>query len=199
MQPFEIIAAPFKVYVAPVGESFHAIDADPPGGNWTLLGTSGDLNYSDDGVTITHEQTIEQFRPLGSTGAIKASRTEESLMIGLTLWDVSLEQYRRALNDNAVSQTAAGSGTAGFREVNLYRGRSVATMALLVRGPSPYDEAFRMQYEVPRVFENASPEVVYQKGEPAAIELEFAALIDLNAASEAERFGRIVAQDAAAQ
>lgn len=198
MQPFEIIAAPFEVYIAPVGEAFPQVDTDPAG-NWELLGTSGNLNYSDDGVTITHEQTIEQFRPLGSTGPIKAARTEEGLLIGLTLWDVTMEQYRRVLNDNAVTQTPANTGVPGTREVNIYRGLSVATMALLIRGPSPYDESFNMQYEVPRVFENASPEVVYQKGEPAAIELEFAALIDLNAATPAERFGRIVAQDAAAQ
>lgn len=194
MEPYEIIAAPFTVYWAPVGEAFPAIDA-APAGNWTKIGSSGDRNYSGEGVTIVHEQTVELFRSLGATGPIKASRTEESLMIRFTLWDLLLEQYRLALNANAVSTTAAGSGTAGFKQVELYRGLTVTTMALLVRGDvSPEGAGWKTQYQVPVCFQSGSPEPVFAKDAPAGLALEFAALEDPNAASAAARFGQLVVQ-----
>jgi len=76
MQPHEIIVSPFQIYLAPVGETWSLLD-DVPAGNWRLLGTSGKYNYAEDGVTVTHEQTINQIRTLGSTGPVKAARPEE--------------------------------------------------------------------------------------------------------------------------
>ena len=83
-KPYEVIAKPFTLYVAPVGTVFPKLDEDP-GGTWLKVGTSGDLNYSPDGVTVTHGQTVEKWRPLGSTGARKAFRTEEEQSISLVL------------------------------------------------------------------------------------------------------------------
>lgn len=196
--PFEIIAAPFTLYVAPTGTAFPAIDA-APGVAWTKVGTSGDLNYTEDGVTVQHSQSVELWRALGSTGARKAFRTEEGLTISLTLADLSLEQYQLALNGNAITDTAAALNTAGVRKIGLSRGREVKQYALLVRGgESPYGEDFALQYEVPVAVESGEPEVVARKGEPAALALTFQALEDPNAASATERFGRLLAQDAIA-
>lgn len=193
--PYEIIAAPFKVWFAPVGTVFPAVD-DAPGGSWTLVGTSGDLNYLDDGVTVTHNQTIERFRALGDCGVRKAFRTEEDQEIRLMLADLQLEQYKLALNGNTVTTNAASMIAAGYKEIGLSRGFSIATMALLVRGPSPEMEDGAMQYEVPRCMQVGSPELVYRKGTPAALALVWAALVDPDAASDDERFGRLVVQTA---
>ena len=196
--PYEIIAWPFTVYWGPVGESFPAIDA-APAGNWVKIGTAGDRNYGGDGVTLVHNQTIERFRPAGSTGPVKASRTEESLMVRFTLWDMLLEQYRLAFNNNAVTTTAAGSGTAGYKVLNTYNGIDVSLMALLVRGDvSPEGNSWKMQYEIPVCFQAGSPEPVFSKGAPAGLALEFEALEDPNAATAAERFGRLKVQHATA-
>lgn len=193
MNPYEIVAHPFTVYWAPVGESFPAIDA-APAGNWKKVGTSGNRNYAE-GVTVLHPQTIELVRPGGSTGPVKALRTEEGLIVRFTLWDMLLEQYKMALNSNAVSTTAAGSGTAGYKEVPTYRGLDVSTLALLVRGDaSPEGAGWKTQYEIPVCFENGSPEPVFQKGAPAGLALEFMALEDPDAASASARFGRLVVQ-----
>lgn len=193
-KPFEIIAHPFTVWWAPVGESFPAIDA-APAGNWLKLGTSGDRNYSAEGVTIAHAQTIEKFRAAGSTGPVKASRTEEDFMVRFTLWDVLLEQYRVALNQNAVTTTAAGSGTAGFKEINLYQGLEIQQVALLVRGPfSPYGANWNTQYQVPVCYQSGSPEPVGSKSNPAGLALEFTAIEDPDAASAGERFGKLIVQ-----
>lgn len=195
--PFEIIAAPFTLYWAPTGEAFPDVD-EVPAGNWAKVGTSGDLNYTEAGVRITHEQNVEEFRALGSTGPRKVFRTSESLLISLELADLSLAQYRLTMNQNVVASTAAGSGTPGFDTLNLYRGLDVNLIALLVRGDvSPFGSGWKMQYEVPFVYEASSPELVMTKGpDPAMLALEFRAVEDAGAASNAERFGRLIAQDA---
>lgn len=191
-QPYEIVAAPFEAYIAPVGESFPATNTSPPGGNWTLLGTSGDRNITQDGVSVSHDETVEDARMLGSTGPVKSFRTEESLTISLTLADISLEQYKYVLDFNSVTDNSGSSPP--NKEIDTYKGDQVATRALLVRGPSPYDDSLTMQYEVPRVRASGTPEVVYQLGTPAGLAIAFFALIDLNASSDAKRFGVIRAQ-----
>lgn len=191
--PVEIIATPFTVWLAAVGTAMPVTDA-APGGSWTKLGTSGPLNYGEEGVTIENPQTIVKWRSLGAAAPIAAFRTEEDTIIRLMLHDITLEQYRFALNGNAVATTAAGSGTAGFKTLSLERGLDVVTYALLARGgKSPYGAAFNMQYEIPIVFESGSPSVVFSKGAPAGLELSFEALRHSSGG-----IGRIVPQTALA-
>ncbi|MCQ4575418.1 MAG: hypothetical protein NOU37_09270 [Candidatus Brocadiales bacterium] len=196
-KPYEIIAAPFEVYVAPVGEAVPLIDATPAA-NWVKLGTSGDRNMSEDGVTVTHEQTIEtdSFRTLGSTGPVKAVRTKEDLRISFTLLDLTLEEYARILNGNTVSETTPSAGVAGFKEVDLYRGLSVTEYALVIRGAGPYGDGWDMQYEIPKAVLTSSPTTVFQKGAPAGLEFEFIAIEDSDAAGASKRFGRLLAMNA---
>jgi len=149
--------------------------------------------------TVTHEQNIETYIPNGATGPIKASRTEERLQLALTLWDITLEQYQLALNGNTVTTVAAGSGAPGYKWIGMSRNSDGQLIALMLKGVSPYDDSMSMQYQVPFAYHMGSPEVAYQKGVPAGLALEFGVLVDPAAATPAERFGRIVAQDAAAQ
>lgn len=196
--PFEIMAAPFEAYLAPVGESFPAID-ETPAGNWVKIGTSGKKNINEEGVTVSHPQTIEYFRTVGSTGPCKAFRTEEDLMISFILHDMALEHYKDILNHNTVTDNAEGSGVAGFREVDIWRGLDVSQKALLLKAAaSAYGANFNSQYEVPVVVQASEPEIVFTKGEPAGLLFEFRALEDPNAASDAKKFGTLNIQDAAA-
>ena len=197
--PYEIVAQPFTLWVAAVAEAFPEIDEDPEAG-WTKVGVSGDLNYTEDGVTITHSQTVEAWRALGSTGPRKAFRTEEELRIAMTLADLTLEAYTLALNYNTVTPVVADVDTGGYKSMGLSRGLDLPQRALLVRGGgSPYGagtvQTWNMQYEVPIAVQVSEPEVVFVKGEPAALALEFMALEDPAAASADERFGRILAQN----
>lgn len=192
--PYEIIAAPLTLWLAPIGTAFPLIGAAPAAG-WTKIGTNGDRNYTDDGVTVSNSQSFEQARPAGALGPVKAFRTEEDQVISLTLMDMTLEQVQIALGGVAPTTTAAGVGTAGTKKIGLSRGRAVKEYALLARGVSPYqDETMALQYEVPRVYQSGSPETVFKKGEPAGVALEFTALEDLAAANDFERFGRMLAQ-----
>ncbi len=198
--PHEIIAQPFILWLAPVAEPFPEIDADVEG-NWAKVGTSGDLNYTEDGVVLTHAQTVEAWRALGSTGPRKAFRTEEELRIAMTLADLTLEAYALALNHNTVTPVDADVDTGGYKKLGLSRGLDLPQRALLVRGVgSPYGpgtaQSWNMQYEVPIAVQVSEPEVVFVKGEPAALALEWMALEDPSASSVDERFGRLLAQNA---
>lgn len=192
-QPFEIVAQPFTLWVAAVGSAFPSVD-EAPGGSWTKIGTSGDLNYTEDGVKISHKQKIENFRALGSTGPRKSFRTEEDLMISLTVVDLTLEQYKIAMNGNAISTTAPGVGDSGYKKIGMSRGLNVQQYALLIRGAdaSAYMEGGVAQYEVPVAVVVSEPEVVFTKGSPAGLALEFQALEDPSALSDDERFGRLI-------
>lgn len=192
--PFEIIAAPFVAYHAPLGTAFPVVNAAPAAA-WIKIGTSGDESYDPEGVSVQHSQDVNLVRPLGSTAPIKAFRREEDLIIAFTLWDVSAEFYSLALNSNPITTVAAGEGTPGTKAFQLYRGEQVATMALLLRADvSPYGDGMNMQYEVPYCAMIGNPEAVYRKGDPAGLALEFAALKDPNAATKAESFGRLIMQ-----
>ena len=194
-QPYEIIMSPFEVWLAPVGETFPDIDATPSG-NWAKLGTNGKQNQGDDGITITHEQTVNEHRNVGSTGPIKVVRIEENLTIEMVLEDLSIDQYAKVINNATVTTVAAATGVAGSKEFPLHQGQDVATFALLCRGKSPYGDNWNMQYEVPVVYQAENPAPVFKKGEAAGLKLTFKAIEDPNAATEAERFGKVIAQNA---
>lgn len=197
-EPYEIIAAPFTVYTAILGTAFPVIDAAPAAA-WVKLGASGDRNYEESGVTIEHPQEISTWRALGGSGPRKAFRTGEDFFVSLTLVDITLEHYKQSLNRNAVTDVAAVGGvSAGFRRIDLYRGLTVSTFALLVRGDfSPYGDNFKSQFQIPVAMEIGAPSVVFVKGAPAGLALRFQALEDTNAATVGERFGRLIEQDAA--
>lgn len=211
--PYEIIAAPFDVYIAAVGTTFPDLAVDPTAHTpvaWSKLGSSLSLNYGDDeGVTIEHGQELNPFYALGDAGTRKVFRARESMNVRLKLYDLTLEQYRYALNSNSVTDTAGATPATGNRKIGLSRGLGVATVALLIKGRvSPYGDGtppygggsngteWSMQYEVPRAVFGGSPAVVFKKAVPAGLDIEFMALVDTNAANEFERFGRLIIQDA---
>jgi hypothetical protein len=192
-EPYEIIAAPFTAWLAPVGTPFPDIDEDPTA-PWVKVGSSGDLNYLEDGVKVSHAQSMNFFRALGDCGSRKVFRTSEDLKISLTLADLTLEAYSLALNDALIDETPASPGVAGVKKIGLSRGFGVATHALLVRGPSAYMENGASQYEVPLAAQTGNPEPVFKKDTPAALALEWTALVDPDAEDDSERFGRLVVQ-----
>lgn len=190
--PYEVLAAPFTLYTAPVGTTFPAVSATPDPALWTKVGSSGPLNYDRAaGVNIEHRQNVTIWRSAGDPGPGKTFRVEEDQLVRITLVDITLEQYSNALNHNEVT---TGSGT---KTIGLSRGTNIITKALLLRGSvSPYQEEGAMQYEVPRAQQTASQVVPLSiPGQPASLALEFTSLVDPTAASEDQRFGRIVAED----
>jgi hypothetical protein len=191
--PYEIVGQPLALWLAPVATAFPLVDA-APSGTWVLIGTSGKRSQDESGVAVTHNQTINEVRPGGALGPVKAFRSSEDLKFKLTIWDVTLEQVKLALNANTLTTVAASTGVAGYKKMGLSRGMNVTEYALLARGVSPYADLMNAQYQVPRCYMSNSPTIVYKKGMPAGVELEFTALEDAGAASEDLRFGSMVFQ-----
>lgn len=189
--PFEIIAAPFSIYLAATGTAFPDVGATPSG-SWVLLGTNGNLNYADDGIKVTHEQTIVEFTPVGSTGPVKAFRTAESLKFSLTVVDVSATHYAKVLNGATVTTTSNGGGLAGSLNFELYQDYTVQNFACLLRGvDSAGGNNFNTQYQLPKMYQSANPEPVWKKGDPAGLAIEWTALRDTSL-----KFGKYVSQNA---
>lgn len=195
--PYEVIAGSAELWLAPVGEAFPDVDAEPAG-NWAKVGTTGDQNYGEEGVSVTHRQSLEYWRALGSAGPSEVFRIDEDVVIRLTLVDLSLEQYTHVLNENTVTTTPAAIGTPGVKSIGLSRGLTVTERALLLRFASAYGDGFQAQYQIPVAVEEGTPEVIFRKSAPAGLAVQFHVLEDPNAASAAERFGLLVVQTAPA-
>lgn len=191
--PHEIIAAPYTLYVGRVGLAFPRVDALEAefveAARWFKIGTSGTKNYEDSGVTVSHPQSLEYFRGAGSTAVRKAFRTEEDLLIGLTVVDLSPRQYAKALNDAVIRTVASATGIPGTQEFALQRGLEVATFAILIKGISTIDNTLSAQYQCETAIVEGSPAIAYAKGRPAGLELQYRA-VD----AAATGFGRLVVQ-----
>lgn len=193
MEPYEMLVTPGEIWLAAYGSGFPDVDVTPSS-PWALLGQSGDENLSEDGITITHEQTLNQFRALGVTGPLKVSRSEENLMIAGILEDLSLEEYTKVLHNVSVA-TGTTDGGADYKEIDLRLGLDVAVFAFLLRLPvSAYGDGFASQYQVPRVYQSENPTPVFSKDGKAGLAFQFTALEDTDAATEAERFGQLIMQ-----
>ena len=188
MPELEIINGPLSVYWGPVGESFPAVSA-APAGNWALLGTSGAANYTDDGVSVRHEKSVEYFRALASGYPRKSFITEADTFIAVTMVDMTLAQMRLALNQNTVTADT------GFDYVSLDIGVDVSEIALLVRGTgkSPLFDGSNLQFEFDKVVEEGSRDLNFSKGEPVGAELMFRVIYNDGATYPV---GRYVAADA---
>lgn len=177
--PFEIIAGPVDVYVAPLATAFPTISA-APSGSWVKLGASGSKDLDEAGVTVRSEQDTEEVYGLGATGALKAFRVRERLIVEFILHDATLEAYSAAWNSAAITTLA---GPPAEKTIPILRGPTVTSRALLIRGVlSPYvDSANNSQWDIPNVYQKGDPETVYSKGEPVGLAFSFFALQDATA------------------
>ena len=187
--PYQIVAGPADVFVAPVATAFPAINVasstNSPPASWTALGkTQG-------GVTVKHSQTVEQITADQMTGPIKAVRSSEGLDVTFSLIELTLETVAYILNQQTVNVV---TGPPHDHDIPIHRGRSVARNALLIRGDSPYGNFF-MQFEVPVAVMTDAPQWDFAENKTAMFQCTFTALEDLTQASDSNRFGTLRAQD----
>lgn len=188
MDAFALLTGIGNLYVADANTAPPDL-GDAPGGSWRSLGET------QDGVDVEPGQKIELVRTDQRTGAVKAVRSEESLKLKTKLAEHTLENYADALG-GTVTDTAPGSGTIGTRSVNMHRGATVTEFAFLFEGHSPYLDG-PAYYYVPRGYFDLDS-IKYDKAKNAPIPITFEALEDLEASTEEERFGYLIAKDAAA-
>ncbi len=173
--PLEIIAgAHFNLYRAVVGTSMPLVNA-APSGSWTLVGANGGINYDQGNVSVKKSRAVKEWFGLRSGMPIKAFGGHEGVEVKVTMMDMTLEQLSAALNGNAVTTVAAGSGTAGYKSIELESGLLVTQYALLVRIVSAHFDGLG-QYELPIVYQAGEPEAVFKQDEPVGVALTFRAL-----------------------
>ena len=183
MEATQILSGVGYLYIAEVGTAFPALNAEP-GASWTPLGET------QDGVTVTLDQDIEEVTVDQRTGPVKAIRTGETAKIETKLALATLENMAVVLGRDVIT-VEPGAGAIGTKAVSLYRGGSVKEFALLFRCTSPYGEGFPGQYEVPRCYLGDTLEIEYTKDGNVVIPVVFNLLEDLSATSESQRFGRL--------
>lgn len=170
----ELVTAPFELWWAPSGSAFPAVDTAPTS-PFTLIGTSGARNYTEDGVTVAWEVTTEDVNVLGDIDPVCVIVTARDMRVRVTMLDHSLDQLRVALNLNTV---VTDPGPPSTSEISLDTGSDLTTFALLVRGEgkSPELAGANVQWEFDPVIEVAAKELTYIKGQPAGVALEFRVL-----------------------
>jgi len=173
--PEEVVAAPLTIWLALVGTAFPEIDA-APGVGWEKLGTEGDMNYDESGVSVSHAETVNDFTPAGSTMPSKRFRTGEDFLIKLNLVDLSPDVYAKVMNNATVTDTPASSGVAGKAAFSLFRGDQVNSFAVLARGLSSVDNTLNMQYRFSKAFVSVNGDITWNKGVPAMLPLEIQAI-----------------------
>lgn len=189
--PYEVIVHPFDVYVAAVGTAFPLVDGSLSA--WTQLGTSGSKSFSEDGVVVTHTQTIDYHRAYGDTAPIKATRSTEDMTVGFTLIDLTMAHYNR-IWENTLTSTAQSSGVAGIKDIPIKKGLDVGVIAMIIRGASPYGDAWNTQYQIPKVVQSGSPAITFSKSAPAGLSLEYTVLADLTASPASIAMGKLIMQ-----
>lgn len=192
-----IIASPFDVWTAPVGEAMPTVDA-APSGNWALIGSQVDqLTQDESGVSLSNTQSITDIRGAGSTAPIKAVRSEEDLLVSINMMDMTFEVLDFALRGGGVTEVSAVSGVIGTKSIPIWRGTQVVEHALLLRGPSPYLVDTNMQFEFYRVYAAGDLDQSYAKATAVVVNIQFKVLMDLTQSSPFY-MGRVIAQHEAA-
>ena len=188
VSPFEIIAGPAVVYLAPVDTLFPGIEvAAADNGIGQPFEFFVDLGRTDGGVTVTFDQSIQLIRTDQVTGAVKAIRTEETLTVAFNLADLNLENFAQALNLTA--QGVVDLSTE--KSIPLYQGVAVQQFAMLVRGDSPYAADQFLQFELPVVVQTGSPSVAFIRDDKAVLETEWTVLEDQAALNDSLKFGTL--------
>jgi hypothetical protein len=189
-KPYEIIAFPYVLWLAPGGTKMPTLaesekaeeENEPKMTGWTRVGTSGALNYAEAGVTVSQPQTLQSFTGAGATMPRKAWRTDEAIEISLELVDLSVKQQALIFDNKAVTTVAGATGSAGHpgsESFNLYRGPLLFNFAALVVGISPETAEYKAQYYVPACYQSAPTAAKYSlKAGPAMLALTFISIIE---------------------
>jgi hypothetical protein len=183
------MGAPHSLYIGVAGLARPDIDA-APAVDWVLVGTAGNRSYAEEGVRVNSPAAYNYFRGHGSAAPRKAFRSEEDVIIGVTLADMKLEQLATAFNKLSTDVVETGI----TRKLGLSRGLGVQTVALLVRGPSPYMDDGFAQFWIPTACNVTSIELAMRRDNATTYPLEFRAIwYDL--ATSGEEMGVYEAED----
>lgn len=193
--PFEIIAGPAVVHVAAANTAFPAITGISTTDLTAAVSGFTYLGRTEGGIQVAHSQQLNLLKVDQTIFAVKAIRTDIGCTVSFQLAEITLERYSKVLYDATVTTTGTSPQTKSF---GMGAGVDVTRFALVVRGPSPYANAF-MHYEIPVCVRGGEPQVRYTRDDKAVLAVEYMVLEDPTAqlgAGDAFKLGRLIAQSA---
>jgi hypothetical protein len=176
--PYEIYAnGQMSVYLAAPNTADPAINVNPTGVGFTLLGVSGSQDYGEDGIAVGKATENNPFYALGSLGTRKVFRNRETLTIGLTLVDATIEAISAVLNQNTITTVV---GPPAEKKISLLEGVATPTFrAMLIKGSlSPYMDGGTFQWWIPIVYQTGTLEWLFKKADPIGVKAVFTAVAD---------------------
>ena len=174
-----------------------AVDTDRPDAPniapavaWGVL---GDDYYTDDGIAVRLEQSIDVDTILNEIEAVDAYRSSMVKGISGQLRNLTAEALFHALNRNPVTEVIPTGTEVGYKEIDFEVGPLVRQFAILCRvDGSAYDMpntksvGFRTEIWFPRCFEMSGFETVLSpKGDGAMVPFNFQGLKSDVAANKA--------------
>lgn len=126
------------VYLAPVGTDFPITDvATAPAAEWYKVGTLGDKQYSEDGVTFRRNVSVTDVYGLGGTMILKSAISQAGAEVEFSVFDMDPAQMLVAMGglETNVTETTAGSGIPGTTEFVVPTSPTPILKAVLVRYP----------------------------------------------------------------
>ena len=96
----------------------------------------------EDGLTLTHTESIEDEMVLNETNAIDDYRVSEEWMLAFSVKDWQAETLQYAMNNNTLDTTAPTGTDVGYHRIRLRKGPAVEKLAIMARiDDSPYRTA----------------------------------------------------------
>jgi len=142
------------------------------------VGVSGSQDYGEDGLKIRKETENNEIFALGTLATRKVFRTREKLFIELMLMDATMEAYRDAFNQSAITTLAGPPAEKTIQLLENTTSPTYRTLLIRAAAGSAYMDNGVLQYWVPLVFQTGSPETIYRKDTPVGLALQFTAVAD---------------------
>lgn len=175
----EILTGVGTLWVAPLGTAFPADPSTTPGAGWV------DLGETQDGVTITYDEDVTEIEIDQETGPVKAIRSKESLTVETKLVRSTLENMVY-LNQQTVTTATP------LKTIGSYKGASITEYAFMFRGNSAYAAGQKSQYQITRGYFKGPVTQEFAKDSNVAMECTFVALVDMSAATNDLKFGKLI-------
>ena len=186
-----VITDDFYAFLADAGTALPAFGGDDRVDPTGFTELANGLRIDEDGLTVTFSRTIEEIHTSKSRQPIKAVNTMEQVMVSFVACQGDLETLAANLlgsSAEAVVDTPEGTGTAGYRTLELDHGLDVKRYALIVQfGYSPYATGLKGDLYLPFCYQAADPEQVFSKNGATKTAFEFKQLSS-DAATEKPSF-----------
>ena len=150
----KLLRGDVQIFTAVPGTMPPAPNEIPPAA-WTSVGEKNLL--TEDALTLSHTESIEDEMVLNETNAIDDYRVSEEWMLNFQSKDYTAETLQRAINNNSMHTEPPGSGEAGYIRVALRKGPAVVKWSVMARiDDSPYRAGLADPIRTQITFLNAS-------------------------------------------